>query len=184
VSLPRAIPTRLLEACDREAKACLAQAALGLEADYKAADGSWKVFPYALLEGESAVQYQINIVVTPSSYEQGVGAINMTFLDVNWFFHFPVLIRTFTVGVGANTYLDHVWALRRWLMLGGTWAARISVAMKAAPIEDPDHSGESLGSLIRWEVGDPFVHPKSKGVLVVPVGTTWETRESSTGELV
>jgi hypothetical protein len=183
VTLPRSTATRLLEACYREAVACLAQPELGIASDYKLANGDWKVFPFALLEGEIAQAYQINIVVMPFEYNQGVGAVNTTMLDVTFYFHFPVNIRTFQVGIGANSYLDHVCALRDWLFRGGTWADRAGVDLPSAPIEDPDSANRELAHLVHFGWDVPFMMP-NKAALVVPAGALWETRETARGGVV
>lgn len=180
MSLPRYAPTRFLEAGDREIKGCFSQASLGLEAAYKDAAGGWKVSPFALLPNESVTPCQVNIVTAPHDYDVGTSGVNETEYVLEFTFNFPLELMKFSVGVGANTYLDHVCAFRDWLAKGGTWAERLGRNLPGSPIEDPDAEGVMLGRLTSYRYTDPVALNNAVGI-VVPVYAVYTTREDIHG---
>lgn len=181
MSLQRSIPTRILEAVAREARACFAQVALGVADKYLHRDGSSTVYAWAMFPADGIVPFQINVVVTPTQFDQGLGAVNDTRYDVQVDFAFPSTLVKFADG--ENTYIDHVVALRHWLMRGGTWAERIGAAMRSGELEDPDNANREIAHLIGFGWGIPDPVPNTSAI-VVPSKLVYETRENSFGEIV
>jgi hypothetical protein len=171
MALSRYVPTRLLQACAAEAKACLEQAALGLTDTY-GGTGKLRVYPYPLMPSGQIIPYQINIMLRPAFHEAGVGAVNHTRYDVEFDFFFPVNALQFADD--GNSYWDHVYALRDWLYAGGTWPNQ------SGRIEDPDNAGQSIGTLEKFDVSDISPAP-GNSAFVVPVICTFDTRETARG---
>src|SRR5687768_11111514 len=100
MALPRYVPTKLLEACNREARACFEQASLvatlpiigevTLETLYKAND-VWNIHPFPLMAGATIqLPRQVNIQIMPAEFEPGLGGTNKTGYMVEFDFFFPV----------------------------------------------------------------------------------------------
>ncbi len=182
MTLPRYIPTRLGEAGAREAKGCFAQPSLGLESQYKDDSGAWKIKAFPVIPGQQTGQQitplQVNVVSVPQDYDTGIGGVNETTYSLVFGFFFPPNVVMFDVG--ANSHLDHIYALRDWLATGGSWAARLGRTVEASPIEDPDSAGTSLGSLIGFQWSEPRM-TVGNAAIFVPVLVTYQTREDSRG---
>ncbi len=164
IALRREIPTRLLEACYREAVALFEPLGLG-----------YRVLPYPLMDaGGISGARQINIVNVPPDYEIGVGGVSDTEYTIEFCFFFPRSIVQFAPG--ANSYLDEITLLRRWLFAGGT------KPNQNGRLADPDDESQTINtSITKFTWLRPQVS-RNDAAIEVPVHVTFSTRETAAGD--
>ncbi len=162
IALRREIPTRLLEACVREARALFEPLALG-----------YRVFPYPAMIGAERFTgaRQINVVNVPPDYEIGVGGISTTEYTIEFAFYFPRAIMVFQTG--NTSYLDEITLLRRWLHAGGT------VPNRNGRLADPDHPGQFINTDIKKFTWMRPTIQREEAAIEIPVHVTFGCREDA-----
>lgn len=166
ITLRREIPTRLLEACVREAKALYEPLGLGYEE---------KIFGYPIMsEADLVNPRQLHVVNVPPNYETGVGGFGSSEYTIEFCFYLPIQLAR--LEEGQNTYLDEIMLLRRWLYAGG------SAANRNGRLEDPDFPGKTINTEIkRFAWLNPEVLPGNVGI-EVPVHVTFGVDETTDGK--
>jgi hypothetical protein len=168
IVLQREIPTRLLEACHREAVACFTQLGYGD-----------RIYPFPLLTNDTVTARRINLVNVPPDYAIGVGGVSETEYTIESLFFFPRDAIAFKTG--GFSYLDEVTLWRRWLFTGGT------TPNKNGRIADPDYPGTQPNQFLATPIRFAWLAPKparDNAAIEVPVHVTFTTSEDAFGNHV
>jgi hypothetical protein len=182
MALSRCTETRLLEAVWYEVKACFARSDLGLTDKYFP-NGVAKIYAHPFDKEEQLTLTPWTIVVTPipPRWTPGVGGAGDNYYVVEVAFIFPK--EAFHIQPGRTTFLDHIDALRRWLVDGGSWAEEVGHALAGMPIRDPDNSAKEVAHMRSFAQTEDFEAPNNCGI-VVPVLIEFETFETDEGDIV